>query len=168
MYNFQLPLLLHLQLSHDRTMSSRVKMSIIPPWFIHTLLFTRHHSYFSLTRTSCLFNSTVSFPLSYPPCCGGRESTSTGPDKLSLLCIRLCVISFYTVAPCIKACLKAFHTGCHVPLSDSLARQDRQREKERAEVWGAKKKRKKKKGRVEVRAILTVQPRPPSSGADQM
>ena len=146
-------------------------MSIIPLWFIHTLLFTHHHSYFSLTRTSCLFNSTASFPLSYPPCCGGRESTSTGPDKLSLLCIRLCVISFYTVAPCIKACLKAFHTGYHVPLSDSLARvRPRQTERE-GEGGGMRCKqffKKKKKAIVEVRAILTVQPRPPLSGADQM
>lgn len=52
------------------------------------------------------------------------------PDKLSLLCIRLCVISFYTVAPCIKACLKAFHTGCHVALSDSLARIKPEKERE--------------------------------------
>lgn len=81
------------------------------------------------TRTSCLFNSTVFFLL----LCG-TECTSPVADKLRLLCLRLCLISFYTIAPCIKACLKAFHTACHVavclPFSDE-AKTDRQTEREK-------------------------------------
>lgn len=86
--------------------------------FIHTLLFTHHHSHFSVTRTSCPFNSSVYFLFLILPAVA-KNARPQAPI-CSVLCIRLCVISFYTVA--YKSLSQGLHTDFHVALSDSLAR----------------------------------------------
>lgn len=130
-------------------------MSIIPPCVAHSYPPVCTPSYLFLSDTHILPAQLLRvFPLFLYSLLWQRMHV---PDKLSLLCIRLCVISFYTVAPCIKACLKAFHTGCHVAQSDSLARIKPEKERE-----GGRKRQRGGEGEPDSEATSA------SSGADQM